>query len=1051
MMRVLNTVIQLYLLITELIAERHRQRLRQKPHLRANPNVYQSQLDALNRLVRQNDKTCHANLRVNRHTFMTLCQLLIENGLEPSRHVTVAEKVEIFLWILAHHTKNRRTILQFWRSGETISRHFNAVLIAVICLHNVLWYHPQPIPANEPDARWKWFEVSIPMESEGTSQSEPTSRKRKQDRRLWTFAEEEALLAAMMECICDKYRAHNGFKPGYFNEVEKEKRLPGTTLKAQPNIESKVKGWKEKYNVIVDITRLSGFGWNYTTNSIVVDDENVWKEYEKSNTKAKGLNGKSFPMYESWQLLFGKDRATGEMAEDAAEVEEVVETYQDEGNIDLDDMFNECYTPTFPNGDTVFPRATPGVDISTSSGTPTSNAIPTATTSNANTARSNANTPTTNANAPTSNVVSGRPKKKAKVDTNEASIHVAVENILAQSNTAFNKIADAVGYEDRLSAKREKVFTELMKLDLEMIDSHAMNMVWTELDMVRTDLVSEISGFAMNMVWTDLAMVWTDLAMCWCSSLASVLLFLGCLTICFLAAIRAVLFCCLLCGVAATGCYMLVSVSWLPYNMFLATCSIGYDDMTDNFDDFTMSSEDCRNYWVVFVGRNSGIYTSWETAELQVNGYPGNLKKRYNTFDEAEGALLQFHEERYRLNQMQSVRTEHQSTDDASISTSSLQVQHQQSLSTCFVLGIFLVETGNTKPRVEHRRYKAHETNTIQTSPSATKTDTRHDKFNGSPESPSPSSNSHRVHSPLLRRRTKDLRRGNAKSCRTPRYGGSEEDSLDVLSGKLMVLVPTHQSQSVRYSHPLGKIVPCWPYVTWSSGKHILNYPGRRKLEVHMKVDDIMMLKDLPMRDFVTEVWDAVGKGFINKEDRYRSGGGGPPPPPPSFASSPLILSLDSPVYLLSAVCDSAKRNPENCMLGHSKIIDSKTRPYVGIPYGEAYDSALRMGSAIRSHGVNPVSSFKVLWMYFQNLSFAISGFVLVCGFTVGSHVSFESFRISDGQEMEATMVDGNGTETGHKIVTTIGGRNGQLKQVRTYTSDNYWWSEWPVEAGIVQ
>lgn len=32
---------------------------------------------------------------------------------------------------------------------------------------------------------------------------------------------------------------------------------------------------------------------------------------------------------------------------------------------------------------------------------------------------------------------------------------------------------------------------------------------------------------------------------------------------------------------------------------------------------------------------------------------------------------------------------------------------------------------------------------------------------------------------------------------------------------------------------------------------------------------------------------------------------------------------------------------------------------------------------------------------------------------------------------MEATVVDGNGTEAGHIIVTTIGGRNGQPKQVR--------------------
>ncbi|KAF7148038.1 hypothetical protein RHSIM_Rhsim03G0132400 [Rhododendron simsii] len=213
MMRVFNSIIQLYLLITELIAERNRQRLGQKPHLHANPNAYQSQLDALNRLV------------------------------------------------------------------------------------------------------------SIPMESKGTSQSEPTSRRKRQDHSLWTFEEEEALLAAMME------------------------------------------------------------------------------------------------------------------SEDAAEVEEVVETPQDEANIDLDDMVNERYTPTFANGDTV-----------------------------------NANTPTSNANAPTSNVVPGRLKKKAKVDANEASVYVAMENLLAQSNTTFNKIVNTVGYEDRLSAKREKVFTELMKLDLEMIN-----------------------------------------------------------------------------------------------------------------------------------------------------------------------------------------------------------------------------------------------------------------------------------------------------------------------------------------------------------------------------------------------------------------------------------------------------------------------------------------------------------------------------------------------------------------------------------------------------
>ncbi|KAI7750372.1 hypothetical protein M8C21_014698 [Ambrosia artemisiifolia] len=39
-------------------------------------------------------------------------------------------------------------------------------------------------------------------------------------------------------------------------------------------------------------------------------------------------------------------------------------------------------------------------------------------------------------------------------------------------------------------------------------------------------------------------------------------------------------------------------------------------------------------------------------------------------------------------------------------------------------------------------------------------------------------------------------------------------------------------------------------------------------------------------------------------------------------------------------------------------------------------------------------------------------------------------------KEMEATVVDGNGTETGHIIVTTIGGRNGQPKQTISYMAE---------------
>ncbi|KAG5061825.1 hypothetical protein JHK85_003008 [Glycine max] len=44
--------------------------------------------------------------------------------------------------------------------------------------------------------------------------------------------------------------------------------------------------------------------------------------------------------------------------------------------------------------------------------------------------------------------------------------------------------------------------------------------------------------------------------------------------------------------------------------------------------------------------------------------------------------------------------------------------------------------------------------------------------------------------------------------------------------------------------------------------------------------------------------------------------------------------------------------------------------------------------------------------------------------------------KIRDEREMEATVVDGNGTETGHIIVTTIGGKNGQPKQTISYMAE---------------
>ncbi|XP_028127616.1 long chain acyl-CoA synthetase 2-like [Camellia sinensis] len=51
---------------------------------------------------------------------------------------------------------------------------------------------------------------------------------------------------------------------------------------------------------------------------------------------------------------------------------------------------------------------------------------------------------------------------------------------------------------------------------------------------------------------------------------------------------------------------------------------------------------------------------------------------------------------------------------------------------------------------------------------------------------------------------------------------------------------------------------------------------------------------------------------------------------------------------------DSVKRNPKNPMLGRRQIVDSMGGPYVWITYDEAYDVALRVGSALRRRHLNP-------------------------------------------------------------------------------------------------
>ncbi|KAA0041234.1 retrotransposon protein [Cucumis melo var. makuwa] len=111
------------------------------------------------RMIHGSDLVCLQSTRMDRRCFAILCHLLRTiAALTSTEVVDVEEMVAMFLHILAYDVKNRVIQREFIRSGETISRHFNMVLLAVIQLHQELLKKPQPVPNDCTDQRWRWFE-----------------------------------------------------------------------------------------------------------------------------------------------------------------------------------------------------------------------------------------------------------------------------------------------------------------------------------------------------------------------------------------------------------------------------------------------------------------------------------------------------------------------------------------------------------------------------------------------------------------------------------------------------------------------------------------------------------------------------------------------------------------------------------------------------------------------------------------------------------------------------------------------------------------------------
>ncbi|KAG6421990.1 hypothetical protein SASPL_118556 [Salvia splendens] len=144
-------------------------------------------------------------------------------------------------------------------------------------------------------------------------------------RRAWSDREEMHFIASLKELVATGWKADNGFRSGYLFKLEESMRreFPNTDLRVSPHISSKLHTWKKFYSAVSSILERSGVGFNNHGDFKIDCDEHVWSEIIKADSGARFIRYKSWPYYADWKMVFGKDRATGNNAQDTDRANEL--------------------------------------------------------------------------------------------------------------------------------------------------------------------------------------------------------------------------------------------------------------------------------------------------------------------------------------------------------------------------------------------------------------------------------------------------------------------------------------------------------------------------------------------------------------------------------------------------------------------------------------------------------------------------------------------------------------------------------------------------------
>ncbi|KAI4997478.1 hypothetical protein ZWY2020_052820 [Hordeum vulgare] len=124
----------------------------------------------------------------------------------------------------------------------------------------------------------------------------------------WMDEMDEAILNAFVDHYNRGDHPQNGWKPHVYTTVVNNVRAECNVDITKENVISRCKNIDKHYVNVSKMLSTSGFGWDWIHNKLMVDSEDVWRNYVKV-----------IKFWDSINLVFSKDHATGTRARSAAE------------------------------------------------------------------------------------------------------------------------------------------------------------------------------------------------------------------------------------------------------------------------------------------------------------------------------------------------------------------------------------------------------------------------------------------------------------------------------------------------------------------------------------------------------------------------------------------------------------------------------------------------------------------------------------------------------------------------------------------------------------